>query len=64
MGKLSSDYADVESFDATLTFAYSAVARLRLRAWVGAPDGVAALPCSISYELDRNAPTEAPDSAE
>ena len=37
-GTLSSDSSDVETFDATLTFSYSAVAGSDCELWVGGPD--------------------------
>jgi hypothetical protein len=63
-GTLSSDSLDVETFDATLSFSYSAVAGSDCELWVGGPDTVAALPCSMSYGLTGTRTTEAPDSAE
>jgi hypothetical protein len=51
-GRLSSDSLDVESFDATLTFAYTAVEGSDCETWTGSPDGVAALPCEMTYALD------------
>jgi hypothetical protein len=50
-GTLSSKSLDVESFDATLTFAFSAVEDSDCSAFIGSPDGVETLPCSINYDL-------------
>jgi hypothetical protein len=50
-GTLSSDSLDVEGFEATLKFGYSAAAGADCEAWVGGPDSVAALPCSLTYDL-------------
>ena len=50
-GRLSSKDLDVESFEATLTFTYSAVEGSNCDAWTGSPEGVAALPCAMTYEL-------------
>ena len=50
-GKLSSKTIDVESFDATLTFAFSAGQESDCSTWVGTPEGTETLPCSMSYEL-------------
>ncbi|HVR21147.1 MAG TPA: hypothetical protein VMS65_15650 [Polyangiaceae bacterium] len=60
-GTLSSDSSDVETFDATLTFSYSAVAGSDCELWVGGPDTVAALPCSMSYDLTGSRMGEAPE---
>jgi hypothetical protein len=50
-GTLSSNTLDVEGFEATLTFAYSAVEGSDCEGWVGTPEAVVTLPCAISYDL-------------
>jgi hypothetical protein len=50
-GRLSSKTLEVETFDASLTFGYSAVEGSNCETWIGSPEGVAALPCSIAYAL-------------
>jgi hypothetical protein len=50
-GRLSSDTLDVESFDATITFGYSAVQGSDCEEWTLSPEGVAALPCAMTYDL-------------
>jgi hypothetical protein len=63
-GTLSSESLDVESFDATLTFAFSPVEDSDCTEWVGSPEGVETLPCSISYDLAGTRSTEPPKSAD
>ena len=60
-GKLSSDTLDVETFDATLTFTYSPTQDSFCDEWVGRPDAVAGLPCSMKYDLSASRRGEAPD---
>lgn len=50
-GELSSKTLDVESFEARLTFAFSAGEGSECEEWVGSPGFVAALPCSMTYDL-------------
>jgi hypothetical protein len=50
-GRLSSQTLDVESFEATLNFAYSAVEGTDCEEWVGTPEAVVALPCTMTYDL-------------
>ena len=50
-GELSSKTLDVEGFEATLTFAYSTAEGFDCEDWVGTPESVATLPCSMSYGL-------------
>jgi hypothetical protein len=50
-GRLSSETLDVESFEATLTFAYSAVEGTDCAEWIGTPEAVSALPCEMTYDL-------------
>ena len=50
-GRLSSETLDVESFEATLTFAYSAVEGTECEEWIGTPEAVSTLPCSMEYDL-------------
>jgi hypothetical protein len=50
-GTLSSKTLDVESFEARLTFAFSAGEGSLCEEWLGSPGFVAALPCSMTYDL-------------
>ena len=50
-GKLSSKTADVESFRATLTFSFATAEGFDCEDWIGTPESVAALPCTMVYEL-------------
>ncbi len=50
-GELSSETLDVESFQATLGFVFSAAEGSDCEEWIGSPDAVATLPCSMTYEL-------------
>lgn len=60
-GKLSSDTVDVESFEATLTFTYSATKDSVCDEWIGSPESVAGLPCSMHYDLAGTRRGEAPE---
>jgi hypothetical protein len=63
-GKLSSDSLDVETFEASISFAYSATDDSDCEGWVGGPDAVVGLPCSLRYELTGSRRGEAPDLEE
>jgi hypothetical protein len=50
-GRLSSSGTDVETFDGTLDFGYRELEDADCSTFVGAPGGVAKLPCSMSYSM-------------
>lgn len=50
-GKLSASGTDVKSFDGTLAFSYDEVAGSDCTSWIGSEGAVAALPCSMSYDI-------------
>jgi len=60
-GTLSSGSLDVETFEASLTFGYSAVEGSDCEGFIGSPGGVAGLPCSMTYDLTGTRRGEAPE---
>ena len=61
-GRLSSDTLDVEGFDATLSFGFSALEGADCEELIASPEGVPGLPCNVAYDLTgtRQGPAPAP----
>jgi len=61
-GRLSSKTLDVEAFDARLTFTFSALEGSDCEGFIGSPEGVSGLPCTVSYDLSGTRKGAAPEN--